>query len=293
MTVVVVSLIMRTPLLTLLGLSFVACTGQIEAGGGDEVVGENCGNSAIDTGETCDDGNIANGDGCSSACTTEPSSTPRVTATLDRTSISTELGKSEVVTLTLTSAGGFAGNVGVATSVLDGSNAPMSAGVATVAAPATIAIAVDGTVTHQITIAIPSNATGTAVSGSVKFDLTSPAGNQSLTAALAVAPIYTVKYTATMTTDPATHPIQSGVQAPNVTLKRGTLVRYKNESGIQHVTHGDGIFAHEQPTNNPALGGLTGGTYELPTLQAAPGSMGRLGCHNHGNDASYVTFTME
>ena len=30
-----------------------------------------CGNGAIDTGETCDDGNTTNGDGCSSKCKIE------------------------------------------------------------------------------------------------------------------------------------------------------------------------------------------------------------------------------
>ena len=30
-----------------------------------------CGNSAVETGETCDDGNTTSGDGCSSACADE------------------------------------------------------------------------------------------------------------------------------------------------------------------------------------------------------------------------------
>jgi cysteine-rich repeat protein len=47
-----------------------------------------CGNSIIETGETCDDGNTANGDGCSSVCVWEPdaywstssSGSPRITS---------------------------------------------------------------------------------------------------------------------------------------------------------------------------------------------------------------------
>ena len=31
-----------------------------------------CGNSFLDTGEGCDDGNLANSDGCSSGCEVEP-----------------------------------------------------------------------------------------------------------------------------------------------------------------------------------------------------------------------------
>lgn len=284
---------MRTPLATLVGLSFVACTGQIQEGGGDDVViGENCGNHQIDPGETCDDGNIANGDGCSSACTTESTNNPRLTATIDRTNIATELGKTERVTLTLTSAGGFAGDVAVSTSVLDGANAPLT-GVATVAAPATITVAANATVTQQLMIAIPSNATGSALAGMVSVNLAAPTGTQTLTAALNIEPIYTVTYSATVTTDAGTHPIQSGVQATNVTVKRGTKIRFKNESGIQHVTHGEGLFAHEQPTNDPNVGGLTGATYEQPTTQQPAGATGKLGCHNHGGPAGYVTFTTE
>ena len=35
-----------------------------------------CGDSVVDSGETCDDGNTASGDGCSSTCQTETSTTP-------------------------------------------------------------------------------------------------------------------------------------------------------------------------------------------------------------------------
>ena len=31
---------------------------------------EACGNSVVDAGEQCDDGNVVDGDGCSSTCTT-------------------------------------------------------------------------------------------------------------------------------------------------------------------------------------------------------------------------------
>jgi|ERR1051326_364590 cysteine-rich repeat protein len=35
-----------------------------------------CGNGIVEPGEQCDDGNIADGDGCSSICTIEPTPTP-------------------------------------------------------------------------------------------------------------------------------------------------------------------------------------------------------------------------
>src|SRR5437868_2467156 len=98
---------MRTPLLAgLLAVLLPACTDGITdigggGGGGDDGVAT-CGNGAVDSGEECDDGNAASGDGCSSTCTTE-SASPRVTASVDKMSVMTELGKTETVTVTLRS----------------------------------------------------------------------------------------------------------------------------------------------------------------------------------------------
>lgn len=46
--------------------------GQGGQGGVGGVLPMDCGNGALDTGETCDDGNAAAGDGCSDACAIEP-----------------------------------------------------------------------------------------------------------------------------------------------------------------------------------------------------------------------------
>ncbi len=45
--------------------------GGIGGGGIGGFTNDNCGNDAIDAGETCDDGNSASGDGCSNACEVE------------------------------------------------------------------------------------------------------------------------------------------------------------------------------------------------------------------------------
>jgi len=39
---------------------------------GDTIQGPVCGNGVVETGETCDDGNLTNGDGCSTSCRGEP-----------------------------------------------------------------------------------------------------------------------------------------------------------------------------------------------------------------------------
>lgn len=278
---------MRTPfLITLLGLSLVACAGQIDDGaGGDDDAPETCGDGTVQAGEQCDDANSLDGDGCSAACTTELN--PRLTTAVDKPTVSTELGKTETLTLSLTSVDGFVGNVGVVASVVDAANAPIPG--ITITGPTTLSVPANGVVPGQYTLVVATNATGTQVTGTVKLDLTLPSGTESLTSALTLAPIYTVTYRSTTDANAATHPIQAGQQAATVTVKRGAIIRYKNESTIQHATHGDGIFDHEDIAN----GGQPNGTYEQTTIQAPPGSTGRLGCHNHGGDNGYVVFTAE
>lgn len=53
-------------------IALLSCVGVMTAGCGSSGSGEPCGNGLIDVPETCDDGNVADGDGCSSMCTVEP-----------------------------------------------------------------------------------------------------------------------------------------------------------------------------------------------------------------------------
>ena len=91
---------MRTPILaTLFGLSLVACAGQIDGtGGGDDDIPASCGDGTLDTsqGEACDDGNNTDGDGCSASCQNETA--PRVDVSVDKPTVATELGTSNMVT---------------------------------------------------------------------------------------------------------------------------------------------------------------------------------------------------
>ena len=120
---------MRTPLLAgLVAVLIPACMTGIEGVGDDDTGGggATCGNSIMESGETCDDGNTTAGDGCSASCATE-SSSPRVTVTVDKPTVSTELMSSNKLTVTVTGSGGFSGVVNLAGSVVDGANAPLTA----------------------------------------------------------------------------------------------------------------------------------------------------------------------
>lgn len=154
---------MRTSVLaTLLGLSLVGCAGQISGGGGDDDIPETCGNGAVDPGEDCD-----GGEGCSATCTTE--AIPRLDLSVDKPTVSTELGSTNMVTLTLTSADGFSGPVNIAASLVDGAGAPLTGWLVAVNPP-TVTVPANGTATVVATLGIPSDAT--VLSGNIKFDVT-------------------------------------------------------------------------------------------------------------------------
>ncbi len=287
---------MRIPMLAaLLGLSLVGCAGQIDGGGGggggggdDITPGPDCGDNTINTGESCDDGNTVSGDGCSATCQVEAA--PRLDVALDKPTLATELGKAELVTLTLTSFDGFSGDVNIAASLVDSTMAPIAPAVLGLAGPSTVTLTAGQSSPAAYTITVPSNSTGSALTATLKLDVTSSAGSQNLTSAISVTPRYTITYAAGTGTVGTNHPVLSGTQTANVTLKRGAIIRYINADTIQHDTHGGGIFDH-QGTN----GGQPGTSYEQPTLAAAPGSTGVLGCHEngHGGSAGYVTFTVQ
>jgi len=159
-----------------LGFSLVACTvGQGGIGGDD--VAPNCGNNTIDAEETCDDGNTASGDGCSSTCQTEAQ--PRLDVTVDKATLTTELASTNMLTVTLTGSDGFAGPVTLAASVLDPTNTPLTAW--TVALDnTTVDVPENGTATAVATLTIPSENLG--LMGTVKIDATSTAGTGNFSA---------------------------------------------------------------------------------------------------------------
>jgi len=276
---------MRTSILTaaLLGMFAAACTGTIDdvGGGGDDTGGgPDCGNGVMDTGETCDDGNTTSGDGCSASCSTEQTANPRVTAAVDKTTVMTELGKTEKITLTLTSVEGFAGDVAVAASLVDGANAPITTLMLT--GPTSVALAANGTAPAEYTITVPTDASGTAITGTLKLDVTATGGNSNLTTAVNVAPIYTFSIAAATGTQVPMHPATN----KTITIRRGTLLRMVNGDTVQHITHGGGL-----PHENTTTGGQPGDTYEVNTTAIAPGMGKTFGCHSHG-DATYATVNL-
>jgi cysteine-rich repeat protein len=114
---------MRTHILAALALMVPACAGEISStgGGGDDGAAV-CGNGQVETGEQCDDGNALAGDGCSATCQTEQVATPRVTLTVDKPTITSDLGVDNTVVVTATSEMGYAGTITLAAAAMDTTN---------------------------------------------------------------------------------------------------------------------------------------------------------------------------
>ncbi len=276
---------MRTSILcaAFLGLFAAGCAGDLSGtGGGDDEQSATCGNGSVESGEACDDGNAANGDGCSSTCTTEQSATPKLNVTVDKMTVNSELGKSEKFTLNLQSQGGFAESVTVAASLVNAAGAPITS--MQVMGPTSVAVAADITTPTEYTVVIPSDATGTALAATLKFDVTSSLGAANMTSTVNVAPIFAITINAGTAAQDPMHPLA----AKTFTVKRGAKLHMVNSDTVEHISHGGGGIPHEPGVPGAGTNGLPNATYIVDTTPIALGTNGTFGCHSHGT-ASYGT----
>ncbi|MDQ3298479.1 MAG: hypothetical protein M3619_17990 [Myxococcota bacterium] len=226
-----------------LGMFAAACAGTIDdvgGGGGDDTGGgPDCGNGVVDTGEACDDGNTTSGDGCSAGCSSEQVVTPRVSVSLDKTAISTELKTSNMVVVTVTGADGFSGAVNLTGAVLDGASAPVQ-GWAVVFNTPTVNVPLDGTATAVATLTIPSQFKG-VTNGMLKIDAASTAAPQSAMATVAVANQLT--FTLNLVNNQCAYPMDGGTGAAQVEVAIGTKVRFFNAGAANLEIHSNNAAA--------------------------------------------------
>jgi cysteine-rich repeat protein len=269
---------MRASLLpSLLGLSLFACTvgdGSIGGGGGgDDDVAVTCGNNAVDDGETCDDGNTSGGDGCSATCQSEPK--PRLDVSVDKPTMSTELGQTTMITVTVTGSDGFAGSVTLDASVMDEGNAPLAAWTVTLD-KTTLDVPQNGTATAVASLAVPTENKGLA--GKVKVTATA-AGAQvgTLEASTAVTAQNQVTIPVTMDGNGlCVYP--QGNNAMRIT--NGTKVRFLNAGTSGLIIHsGGGQYGvpHQDINTTTAVNSA----YER-TVQGADGGNFEWYCHSPG-----------
>jgi cysteine-rich repeat protein len=276
--------IMRTPLVAaLFGLSLFACAGQIDGGGGggggggdDVVPGPDCGDTVVNAGEGCDDGNTVSGDGCSSTCQVE--ATPRLDVSVDKPTITTDLMSINMVTVTLTGSDGFSGPVSLTSSLVDATQTPITAWTV-VLDKTTVDVPLNGTATAVATLTIPSDAN--VLAGAIKFVATSGAGVGTFETASNVTALRQVSFTMKLNADgQCVYPAASTTK-----LAIGTKVRWVNGEA---AGSGNRITIHVDPDNNgvkhqPDPGSLPGEVYEQ-TIGGTPAGSFAWYCHAPGPD---------
>jgi cysteine-rich repeat protein len=286
---------MRTPLLAgLLAVLLPACTDGITDlgnGGDDTGAGATCGNGAVDSGEECDDGNTTAGDGCSASCGME-SASPRVSGSVDKMTVTTELAKTETVTVTLRSLGGFAGDVALTATLVDTTDMPIAN--VTVTGPQSVTLAANGMQTAAYDIKVPMNATGAVLTGTLKVAGTSSAGDVSINSGVTINNIYTIDYPTGTGTATNTH--VNIATTPNLVVKRGAILRFHNSDTIDHIIHANSPYPHED--QNVMASGDPGRNYDIQTVGVAPGTAATIGCHSHPNpvnnvNQTYATYTVQ
>jgi cysteine-rich repeat protein len=158
---------MRSLLLAALAvIAIPACTDDITGGkgggSGDQGGGAVCGNGIIEAGEQCDDGNTVNGDGCSSTCQNEDTSTPRAVLNVDMPTVGgtaspVDLNVETDVTITATSMMGFTGDLALTATVADSSGTPITDWTAAIDNP-TLTLTSGGMATAHIGISAQGDA---------------------------------------------------------------------------------------------------------------------------------------
>jgi cysteine-rich repeat protein len=271
---------MRTPFLTVcLGFSLIAACEVGDVGGtgpGDDdgTGGAICGDNVKEGTEACDDGNTTSGDGCSATCTVEAA--PKLTATIDKQTVNTELFTTNMLTVTLTSSGGFAGSVALTANAVDAGDVAVPGW--TIAIPASVDVPADGQQTAVVTLKVPSVSAG--LTGKVKIEATTALGTERMESAVTATKQVTfmVNYNAVNNTC-----VYPAAAVGTVNVAPGTKLRFFNNdataSMVFHIGLGTGPeipgVDHQQDTTGP------GTAYE----QTVAGSTGSTEwyCHTRNN----------
>ncbi|MGN6108683.1 MAG: myxococcus cysteine-rich repeat containing protein [Kofleriaceae bacterium] len=275
---------MRTPLVAVVfGLSFLAgCeVGDPVGGGGDDQPGGAvCGNGVKEGNEACDDGNLVDGDRCSSSCTIEAQ--PRLDMVSDKVTLQTELKTTSQITVTLTSSGGFSGPVALTAAAVDGVGTPIPGWTVALNIP-TVDVPADGTVDVVATLTIPS--TNRGLNGTVKIDATSSLGPKSVSTTVMVQ--NQVSFEVTMNGNgQCVYTAVMGIT--DVTV--GTKVRLVNKGTDNVIFHSDGGGLGLPHQSTTGTGSPANGSYE-GTITSAGAAFGWY-CHSPGPNPNTQQITV-
>jgi cysteine-rich repeat protein len=236
-----------------------------------------CGDGVKEASEACDDSNTTNGDGCSSTCQNDQQAQPKLTASVDKPTLSTQLLTTNMVTVSLQSGNGFAGQVTLAPSVVD-ANGNALAGWTVTLDKTTVDVAANGTASAVATIKIPSDTR--AASGTIKIDATSSLGVEHIQSVATVAK--QISFPVTLNGTQCVYPTYA---VGTVRVLSGTTLRFENKDAAQnmifHIGTGVGGLSHQ-----PDSGTAPGAAY----TQTVTGTSGQVDwyCHNRNNPGNML-----
>jgi hypothetical protein len=165
--------------------------------------------------------------------------TPRITASVDKQTVTTELGKTESLVLTINSVDGFTGSVAIASAVLDGTT-PVTGWTVT-AEPPTVDLVDGASAQVQLSVKIPTDTA--SLLPALKLDMTSSAPAISAESAFAVTNQLTIDFPA----GSGTGSLHAGLpsQSQTIRIRRGAKVIFHNADNISHQVHANGGIQHE------------------------------------------------
>ena len=159
--------------------------------------------------------------------------TASMSAAVDRSTVSTELGKMVKLTYTFTSQNGFTGSLAL--------TPPTITGWTITANPSTVTLAASGTATAELDVMVPTDATELAPSVAL--------GVNDGTNSTSVASAFTVANQLTIVLDAAgsamgLHTSWPGQNAPT-RIRSGTKIVFHNSDVVAHRIHSGGSITHE------------------------------------------------
>jgi hypothetical protein len=190
-------------------------------------------------------GGGGDGSGSGSGGGSGTQNTPHIIASIDKTSVTTELGKTETIAVTLQSMNQFTGTVTLTPTVMDG--ATPVAGWTFTTTPSNIVMQADATQAVMLAVNVPTDTASLAPT--VKIDVTSSAATVNVSSTFAVTNQYTIAIPAA-TGAAAPH---AGLPAPNQTLRlrSGAKVIFHNSDTVAHQIHASGGIPHQGGALNP------------------------------------------
>lgn len=175
--------------------------------------------------------------------------------------LTTELGTTNTINVTLTGSSGFAGAVALNATVLDGSNAPLSGWTFSIDTP-NVVLPQNGSTTVHLTVNIPTENKGLAATATVTATSAATSGTWSTATDITVQNQYTIKMDVTAGPTPACVYPPAGTTSITV----GTKIRWLNVSTSNNITiHSNGALSGCPHQADP--GSVPGTAYECTITQ--------------------------